>query len=311
LLLPVFRPLCQRWGWVDAPGHRKIHDSPIPLAGGFSVLAGMLVPLVLAYFLIQSGVLHLSNTQHYLQHGIDRRENELLAIVIGALVVVITGAVDDRFELKPLFKFSGQLLAALIVANSNVRITLFVHNTAFSYAITLLWFLTVINAMNFMDNMNGLCAGIGAIGSLSFGLIAASKGQYLVAALALLGSGSLAGFLPHNFPKATAFLGDTGSHLTGYLLAVMAVLPHFSTAKHPNHWAVLLPLLVLFVPLADLAYVVILRWRLGTPFYVGDTNHLSHRLVRNGFSKTNAVLLIWMMSMAFGGLALGLSLLFG
>ena len=78
LLLPLFRPLCQRWGWVDAPGHRKIHDSPIPLAGGFSVLAGMLVPLVLAYFLIQSGVLHLSNTQHYLQHGIDRRENELL-----------------------------------------------------------------------------------------------------------------------------------------------------------------------------------------------------------------------------------------
>ncbi len=130
------------------------------------------------------------------------------------------------------------------------------------------------------------------------------SGQYLVALIAFLACGALVGFLPHNFPNARAFLGDAGSHLVGYLLAVLAILPHFYTRQNPHPWAVLKPLLVLFIPLADLAWVVVLRWRRGQPFYVGDTNHLSHRLVRAGHNRTMAVLLIWMAAVTVGAFAL-------
>ena len=181
---------------------------------------------------------------------------------------------------------------------------MFVHNPIFHYAVTMLWILTVINAFNFMDNMNGLCAGLGAIGAAAFGTIAAVSGQYLVALVAWLICGALLGFLPYNFPRARAFLGDAGSHLVGFLLAVLAILPHFYNRHDPRHWLVIAPLLVLAVPLADLVWVVILRTRLKKPFYIGDTNHLSHRLVRLGLSKTAAVLLIWLIALVMGSVVL-------
>ncbi len=115
--------------------------------------------------------------------------------------------------------------------------------------------------------------------------------------------GALVGFLPWNFPNARAFLGDAGSHLVGYLLAVMAILPHFYTKQNPRPLAVLSPLLVLAIPLADLAWVVILRTRAGKPFWIGDTNHLSHRLVRTGLSRTRAVLVIWLIAAIIGSIA--------
>jgi UDP-GlcNAc:undecaprenyl-phosphate/decaprenyl-phosphate GlcNAc-1-phosphate transferase len=161
----------------------------------------------------------------------------------------------------------------------------------------------VVNAFNFMDNMNGLCAGIGAIAAGWFGLIAAGQGQYLVATMAFLAAGALLGFLPFNFPRAVAFLGDAGSHLTGYLLAVLAILPHYYTHHHPRPLAVLTPLLVLAVPLADMVWVVLLRWKIGQPFYIGDTNHLSHRLVRRGFTPVQAVVLIWLLTAGAGASA--------
>src|SRR5262249_28741482 len=135
-----------------------------------------------------------------------------------------------------------------------------------------------------------------------FALIAAAQGQYLAALIAFLTFGALLGFLPYNFPRASAFLGDAGSHLVGYLLAVLAILPHFYTRIHPHRWAVLIPLLVLAIPLLDMVWVVLLRWRLGKPFYIGDTNHLSHRLVRSGLSRTSAVTLIWALAAAMGSL---------
>ena len=141
------------------------------------------------------------------------------------------------------------------------------------------------------------------IGAGYFALVAAVDGQYLVAVIAFLTLGALLGFLPYNFPRARAFLGDSGSHLVGYLLAVLAILPHFYSARHPHRWAVLIPLIVLAVPLLDLVWVVLLRWRIGQPFYQGDNNHLSHRLVRLGQTRTQAVLAIWLAAAAVGFLA--------
>jgi UDP-GlcNAc:undecaprenyl-phosphate GlcNAc-1-phosphate transferase len=285
---------------VDDPGHRKIHATTTPLAGGLAVATALLLPVAAGWLALQFRLLD-PRAVELLSYGFGRRKGELCSILAGAVGMLAVGVWDDWKELKPGAKFAGQICIALLVAAGGVRITLFVNNILFSYAITLLWILTVTNAFNFMDNMNGLCAGLGAIGALWFGGIAVVSGQYLVALLALMTLGALAGFLPHNFPKAVSFLGDGGSQLVGYLMAVLAILPHFYTRFHPRAYAVLTPLLVLAVPLGDLAWVVVLRTRAGRPFYVGDTNHLSHRLTRGGLSRERAVLAIWLLSLAAGG----------
>ena len=241
--------------------------------------------------------------QDGIAHGLDRRAIELGVLALGAVAITLLGWLDDRHELKALPKFIGQILIAIAVASACKRITLFVHSEVFSYAITILWLLTVINAFNFMDNMNGLCAGVGAIGSFIFALVAAANGEYLVAITGFLMCGALAGFLPWNFPNARAFLGDAGSHLVGYLLAVMAILPHFYTRQNPRPLAVLAPLFVLAIPLLDLAQVSLFRTFNKKPFWIGDTNHLSHRLTRMGLNRTRAVLLLWLAAALAGTVA--------
>ena len=308
LTLPLWRKWCLRVGLVDEPGQRKIHRGTIPLAGGLAVIAGLVIPTILAslflYYADRAGKSSIDGKAVFLLHyGLSRRAISLTGILLGALGILVLGLLDDKYELRPRTKFLGQFLVATLVAASGVQITLFVHSVTFHYVITVLWIITLINAFNFMDNMNGLCAGLAAIGAWYFGLIAAAGGQYLVASIAFLAFGALLGFLPYNFPNARAFLGDAGSHLLGYLLAVLAILPHFYTPRHPRRWAVLIPLLVLAVPLLDLVWVVALRLRIGQPFYQGDTNHLSHRVVRLGLSPLRAVLIIWLLSAIAGGLA--------
>ncbi len=303
LLLPLWRVWCERVGLVDDPGHRKIHSAPTPLAGGLAVLTGLLLPLLAGIVVLQLNGRQIAR-EDLLAYGLNKRSLQLAAIALGAVGMTLLGLLDDKYELKPLLKFSGQCAVAGLVAAAGVRITLFVPSPVFSYAATILWLLTVINAFNFMDNMNGLCAGLGAIGAGLFALLAALQGQYLVGLIACLTCGALLGFLPHNFPNARAFLGDSGSHLVGYLLAVIGILPHFYSEKNPRPLAVLTPLLVLAVPLLDLAWVVLWRTAKGQPFYVGDTNHLSHRLVRSGLNRASAVMLIWLLAAGLGALAL-------
>jgi UDP-GlcNAc:undecaprenyl-phosphate GlcNAc-1-phosphate transferase len=300
--LPFWRKWCLRLNLVDDPGERKIHDQAMPLAGGYAVLTGILLPLAIGAGFIELGIMKVSFA-NLIAHGFERRGLELAAIAAGAIAITILGWLDDKHELKPLPKFIGQFAIALLVAIACKRITLFVPNVAFSYVITVLWLLTVMNAFNFMDNMNGLCAGVGAIGGFLFALIAAADGEYLVALAGFLICGALVGFLPWNFPNARSFLGDAGSQLVGYLLAVVAILPHFYTRQNPNRLAVLSPLLVLAVPLIDVAQVVILRTLNRKPFWIGDTNHLSHRLTRAGLSRTRAVLVLWLAAAVIGAVA--------
>ena len=303
LSLPLWRCWCRRVGLVDEPGLRKIHDQPIALAGGLAMLTGLLVSFLGAFVVLKLKLLGAEATEK-LAYGLEQRFGQLAAIAGGALGMTILGWLDDKHELRPAAKFAGQLFIAGLVAAAGIRITLFISNPLFSYGVTILWILTVTNAFNFMDNMNGLCAGLGGIGSLLIGLIAARHGHYLVAAIAFLVFGAVIGFLPFNFPHASAFLGDAGSHLIGFLMSVLTVLPHFYSDQHPRTLAVVSPLLILAVPLVDIVWVVVLRWRMGKPFYIGDTNHLSHRLVRLGLSRTQAVMAIWFLATAVGSLAL-------
>ncbi len=303
LSLPLWRRAVRRLGMVDDPGQRKIHAEPMPLAGGLAVLTGWLLALgagAAALFTVWSD----PATWAALWHGVSRRAGQLAVLAGGALAMTLLGALDDRHELRPGVKFLGQWLVASAVALAGIRITLFVPSPWFSYLVTVLWILTLVNAFNFTDNMNGLCAGLGLIASWYFAVLAARQGQYLVACCAFAVCGALAGFLPWNFPRARAFLGDSGSHLVGYWVAVLAILPHFYSELHPRWHAVLSPLWVLAVPLSDLVQVVISRWRRGQPFYVGDTHHFSHLLVRAGLSPTRAVLVLWAAAAGTGAVAL-------
>lgn len=265
------------------------------------MLTGFLIPLAAAtaFYLFRRS----DDLQPVLVYAFNRRVVQIVAIIMGAIGMVFLGALDDKTELSARVKFAGQLLIALLTAATGIRITLFVPNELFSYLATVLWILTITNALNFLDNMNGLCGGLGFISAFACAWAAGVKGQYLVALLGFQISGALLGFLPFNFPKAKVFLGDAGSHLVGYLVAVLAILPNYYSPELTHKWAVLAPLLILAIPLFDLASVVVIRWRLRKPFWIGDTNHISHRLARRGFSQTSAVLVLWLAAAATSALA--------
>lgn len=293
---PIWRQWCKNTGLYDEPGNRKIHSEPVALAGGLTVMTGIIITIAISYIalLIKFPDLKIAEQFHY---GFGKRYDQLIAILCGSLAILVLGWLDDKHELKPATKFAGQIIVALATAFAGVRITLFVESQIFSYIVTVLWILTIVNSMNFLDNMNGLCAGLFVIGAATFGVITAIREQYLVASFCWLVAGAFAGFLPFNYPKATMFLGDAGSHLAGYLLAVIAILPHFYSGKHPVQWAVITPIIVLTVQLFDIAQVVFRRIINKKPIYIGDTNHISHELVKRGFSNTSAVALIWCLSL--------------
>jgi UDP-GlcNAc:undecaprenyl-phosphate/decaprenyl-phosphate GlcNAc-1-phosphate transferase len=302
---PIWKRWCERTGHVDDPGHRKIHSKPTPLAGGLTVMTGFFVPLLLGACAItfwRSNLLD-HTVRELLQYGLSRRAFQVGAILAGAFGMVLLGWADDRYELKPLPKLTVQFLCALAVAATGIRITLFIPSEPVNYALTILWILAITNALNFLDNMNGLCSGLGIIAAWCCAWSAAIQGQYLVALLGFLICGALLGFFPFNFPNAKAFLGDAGSHLVGFLIAILAILPNFYSRETAHALAVVSPILILAVPIFDLCSVIVLRLRAGKPVYVGDTNHVSHRLVRKGFSRSHAVLILLLINAAFATLA--------
>ena len=297
--LPLWRRWCEHVGLVDAPGYRKIHDHPVPLAGGLAVITGLVAPILGATAWVWLGPLPES-VDRVVAYGLAKRGWQITAILGGAAAMLALGVIDDRRDLAAKWKFAAQVLIAVAVAASGIRVTMFVESPAFSYAVTVLWILTVTNAVNFQDNMNGLCAGLGLIAGWVFAWHSGLEGQYLVASLAFLFTGALAGFLPYNFPRGSVFLGDGGSHVVGFLLAVLAILPDFYSAASPHKWLVLAPLLVLAVPLADLVSVILIRRRLGQAVWFGDNNHFSHRLVRAGQAKPRAVLILLLIATTTG-----------
>jgi UDP-GlcNAc:undecaprenyl-phosphate/decaprenyl-phosphate GlcNAc-1-phosphate transferase len=223
-----------------------------------------------------------------------------VVLVVGGGLMVALGVYDDKHDLRPRTKLLGQLAIALVVALAGMRVTLFLHSKVVSFVLTVLWIVTITNAMNFLDNMDGLCAGVGLVCALLFGFVAGLQQQYFVCLLAMALAGSLLGFLPHNFKPASIFLGDAGSHFVGFMLAVLPILGTFYRAGEQTHLPVLIPLLVLAVPLFDMAMVMGIRLRRGQPVYLGDVNHISHRLVRLGLPQSWAVTLIYLITLTLG-----------
>ena len=225
---------------------------------------------------------------------------KLLVILLGGGLMVALGMYDDKYELNARTKLIMQVAIAFFVALAGIRATVFIPIKFVNYLLTVLWIVTITNAMNFLDNMDGLCAGIGLVCAGLFAFIAGIQQQYFVCLIALALAGALLGFLPHNFKPATIFLGDAGSHFVGYMLAVLPICVTFYRHGTPTLLPVLIPPLVLAVPLFDLVMVMWIRIRRGQPVYLGDVNHISHRLVRLGLPQSWAVTLIYLMTLTLG-----------
>jgi UDP-GlcNAc:undecaprenyl-phosphate GlcNAc-1-phosphate transferase len=243
----------------------------------------------------------------------------LLTFLAATLLIHILGLIDDRKAMPPWPKLIAQLAIAggLVVAGEFVdplrggafRILTFLGNFPapgffISALVSILWIVALTNAFNFLDNMDGLSAGVAFICALAFLIAAIFNGQLFIAALLLTFMGSVLGFLCFNFPPASIFMGDGGSMILGFILSVLTIRTTYYDASKPpdqQHWyAVLMPLFVMAVPLYDLTIVSVLRLKKGRSPMTGDTNHFSHRLTRHGFSKRGAVLLIYAVTLATG-----------
>ena len=303
LLTPIFKRLSVQFGCVDQPNlERKIHTQAMPLLGGFAVFGAFALNILFNYLVVVFAGTHLNLPEDLSIHiaGVLSVWPKFVVLLIGGLLMVILGAYDDRHDLRARTKLLGQIGIALLVALSGMRVTVFLDSQIASFVLTVLWIVTITNALNFLDNMDGLCAGVGLVCALLFALVAGIQGQYFVCVTGLALAGALLGFLPHNFKPATIFLGDAGSHFVGYMLAVLPVLGTFYRQGTPTHVPVLIPLLVLAVPLFDLVMVMWIRMKHGQPVYIGDVNHLSHRLVRLGLPQSWAVTLIYLITLTLG-----------
>lgn len=306
VLTPVFRRLSHQRGWVDQPDEeRKIHTTPMPLLGGLAVFSAFAASLLFNYLIVLpvAGRVDLpaglSDLRVHIE-GAFSVWNKLAVLLVGGGLMIGLGLYDDKHNLRARHKLIGQVVIALAVALAGMRVTLFIANEWVDIALTVLWIVAITNAMNFLDNMDGLCAGVGLVCAGLFAFIAGVQHQYFVCLLALAFAGALMGFLPYNFKPASIFLGDAGSHFIGYMLAVLPILTTFYREGTPTYLPVLIPPLVLAVPLFDMVMVMGLRLRRGQPVYVADTNHLSHRLVKLGLPQSWAVTLIYLITLTLG-----------
>lgn len=298
--------IAPRIGFVDKPGHRKIHHNPKPLGGGVAIFLGVVIPLLLVvgYAWLPSNLAHIESAspEHALAGGVRMKTPLALGIVLALLGMHLLGLRDDKKALGPYSKLIVQLgiTAALVASFKELRV-LTALGPVPSIIITVLWIGAITNAFNFLDNMDGLSAGIACVASVAFLITALMIGQLFVAGMLALLIGALLGFLWFNFSPAKIFMGDSGSLLIGLLLGVLTTLTTYLPPDRPwgaGWYAVFAPVIVLAVPLYDLIVVSIIRIARGKSPFVGDTNHFSHRLVARGMSRRTAVLCLYLITAA-------------
>lgn len=325
LLTGIVRRLAIRIGAVAYPRKRDVHTVPIPRLGGLAMYLGVCGGMLLAHQL------------PVLRRAFDYTFDPI-AVLVGGGVIVLIGMLDDRFELDSLTKLAGQTTSAGILVLFGLQWyvfwlpwgaedgggSLFILDQNQGSVLVILLVVTMVNAMNFVDGLDGLAAGIGLISAsatlaFSLNLLKVSGGDvqnYSPALIAATLAGACLGFLPHNFQPARIFMGDSGSMLIGLMLAASSTSASGKVALGQdgarNTLALLSPLLVvaavLFVPLVDLLLAVFRRTRKGLSPFHPDKMHLHHRLLEIGHSQRRAVLLIylWAAVLAFGTVSLAL-----
>lgn len=284
-LTPWARRFSQKWGMVALPNFRKMHKEPVPYGGGIAIFLGFFTALFL------SGLV----------------EGKIIGFLLGALIIILTGLYDDSKELKALPKFLLQSLAAVVIIKSGIVIDMSVllrgHVAEFQYLavpLTYFWIVGVTNAINLIDGLDGLAAGVTTISAFTLATVSWINGAHEVIILSLmLGAASL-GFLPHNF-RTQVFMGDTGSGFLGFSLAVLSIL---GSVKLAAAFSLFVPIMILAIPIFDTLFAIVRRIINKKPIYVGDKKHLHHRLLELGFSPLQTVIFIYLLSFLFGGMAI-------
>lgn len=312
----VVRQWARRRGFVDHPSGHKRHERPIALGGGIALVIAICGPILvgtLAIWMLHgsigasveaAGSAWLSALPEIvLDHldGIASTLPQVLAIMGCALVLHIVGLFDDRKALGPGLKLSAQIGVALFIAGPMGIRAVEALPAPLSIAVTVLWIVLITNAFNFLDNMDGLSAGVATIAAAIFAVTAMNAGQIFVPVMALVVVGGLSGFLVFNFSPATIFMGDAGSLVVGFLMSVLTILTtYYQPSMSLTPLSLIVPLVVLAVPLYDVTSVVIHRIRLGESPFRGDWRHFSHRLVKRGMTSRGAVLTIYLATAATG-----------
>jgi UDP-GlcNAc:undecaprenyl-phosphate GlcNAc-1-phosphate transferase len=225
---------------------------------------------------------------------------QLLALLVGASAIFLLGLIDDRRKLGPWVKLAVQVLVAVALVLVGVRITAFLHSEVLGSILTVCWIVVITNAFNFMDNMDGLSAGVAFIVGCIFLVVSVQSGQLFIAAALLPFVGALAGFLPFNLSPARIFMGDAGALFLGFYLSSLSVLFTFYSGPTVSFRPFVLPLLIFAVPIYDAVSVTIIRLREGRSPFHGDRRHLSHRLVLLGLSERLAVGAIHLLTLGIG-----------
>ena len=319
LLTPVARRFAMRVGARAEPRDRDVHAIPTPRLGGLAMYAG-----ICAAFLVASQLPALSRVNRF---------SDVQAVLLAGGIIVLLGAVDDRWGIDALTKLAGQVVASGVMVLQGLQLLTLTVPGLGSIALgpegvvlTIVLTLLTVNAINFVDGLDGLAAGVGAIAalalfvfsySLASGLVTGGVGQDRISAptlIAVVLAGACLGFLPHNFNPARIFMGDSGSMLIGLMLAASVTsltgqgsIP--ASASFPVFLPLLLPVAVLAVPFVDLLLAVVRRTRAGRSPFAPDKAHLHHRLLEIGHSHTRAVLIMyfWTALLAFGAVAVSMT----
>lgn len=301
----VVRAMAPKWGLVDQPAARKVHETPTALGGGIGIWLGTVLPLAGAQLFLSSTTATQLLPEELAAHvaGIGARSGQLWAIIAWGTLLAVMGLIDDLKNLPWAPRLAVQLIAAIGLVSMGVRATLFADAAWIGAIVTVLWILVLTNSFNFLDNMDGLTSGIGLITSVIFALImltSTSEPRWFVAAFLLILAGSLGGFLCHNFPPARIFMGDAGSYFVGLSIASMTVVGTFYEYEKTPPYVMLAPLCVLAIPLYDFCSVMIIRLSEGRSPFHADKCHFSHRLVELGLSRRDAVLTIHLATLTTG-----------
>ncbi len=301
VLTVVIRRLSMKFDFVARPRDDRFHRSIVPLGGGVAIFLTIVIFALSGYF---AAFMFRDSAGNIAVHAGNffNKTAELFSILVSALLLHLLGLWDDKKRLKPAVKLFFQFAAALILCLAGgIRVELFIDNIFITTAISCLWIVLVINMFNFLDNMDGLSAGIAAIVASILFVCSLISGQIFVSALAAVFVGALLGFLIFNFRPAVIFMGDAGSLVVGLVVAVLTLkTTYFRQATDEQWYAVITPVLALTVPLYDFLSVTVLRISQGKSPFVGDTQHFSHRLKRRGLSESQIALTLYLATLATG-----------
>lgn len=287
ILTPGVKKVAIKVGAVDRPNARKVHTHVIPRLGGLAIYIGFMAAVLFCVPL----------------------HHELIGMLLGCTAIVAIGIWDDICNIPARVKLVGQIAAACIPVAFGIQIEwltnpfgdILVLPEVIAIPVTIFWIIGFTNTVNLIDGLDGLAAGVAFIASISMFLLAVNLNQFLPALIIVSMAGAALGFLQYNFNPAKIFMGDTGSMLLGYTLAVSAVLGLVKTAATV---ALVVPIIALGLPILDTTFAIIRRRMSGVPIFQPDKGHLHHRLLALGMTQKQAVLIMYFVSMILGIVAL-------